>query len=286
MRFAKLAVIAVVMLAGPRPARAGDPNADAKRALERCGADSEAAQRHRKAGRLLAARDSFRRCARAECPAPISSFCLSRLNETEAALPTLVVRARDANGTDVPDLDVFVNGARVGRSDGRAISVEPGPNAVRAFRGTTPVSDTTSLVVLEGEKLRAVSLTIGPRIAASPEPARPEPAAPSRSVGPLPWVLGGLGLASLGTGAALWTSGLVERSNQLDAGGCAPRCDDSVTDSIRTRLVIGDVLVAVGVVSIGVATYLFLRPTPRASAVTSRAGTKLHDPVGVYVRAH
>jgi hypothetical protein len=260
--------LAFALLSFPRTLAAAEPpNAESKRVLDQCNADSEAAQRQRKAGKLLAARDAFRGCARPECPAAIATFCSGRFAEVEAALPTLVLRVRDGTGADLADLDVWINGARAGKSDGRAIAVDPGPNAIRVTRPSTGVSAATSVVVLEGEKLRPITIALSASNPAAPpsapSPPNPEPKpAPSHSPGALPFILGGLGVVSIGSGALLWASGLSDRSSELEPSGCAPRCSDSVKDSIRTKLLIGDGLALLGIVSVGIATYLFLKPAP------------------------
>jgi hypothetical protein len=261
MARAKVWCLALVLACAPRWARAADP--PPRLSVDQCNAESEEGQRQRRAGKLISARSHFRMCAREECPAAISSFCLGRLTETEAAIPSIVVHARDAAGVELADLDVSVNGAGAGRSDGRAIEVDPGPNAIHLGRGATSLSATTSVVIGEGEKLRPITLAVLPS-APAPQQQREEererPPSSSGSVpGFVPYVLGGLGVVSAGAGAILWSSGLGARSADLGPGGCAPQCSGSDRDAIHTRLLVGDVLALVGVLSLSGAAYLFLR---------------------------
>jgi hypothetical protein len=52
---------------------------------------------------------------------------------------------------------------------------------------------------------------------------------------------------------------------------CSPFCQSSEVDKVRTKYVVADACLAVGVLSLGVATYLFLRD-PSAGTKTSQGG--------------
>lgn len=76
-------------------------------------------------------------------------------------------------------------------------------------------------------------------------------------------MLGGVGVAGI---AAFTVLVLTTRArlNELRET-CAPSCDPSEEGSLRTRLILADVSLVIGVASLGAATYLFLRPTPSTS---------------------
>src|SRR5262249_25684859 len=135
--------------------------------------------------------------------------------------------------------------------------------AIRLSRRSASMSATTSVVIGEGEKLRAITVPVVLKTP-EPEPERKEsPKTPRKAVRVLPYALAGLGVVSAGAGALLWSSGLGGLSAALERGGCPPHCSSSVRASIHPRLVVGDVLVLVSALSLAGATYLFLR-TPGA----------------------
>jgi hypothetical protein len=233
-------------------------HAEPRRSLEECAGESESGQRQQRARKLRDAREDFRRCAADGCPSAIATFCIGRLGEVESALPTVVVQVRDPGGRDLADFDLLIDGSIVGKADGRSIEVDPGPHTFVAQHGTGATAP-TMVVVAEGEKHRVLILSLPP---GEPPPSKPAPP-PPRPMPPLVYLLGGLGLVALGGGAVFWGSALSARSDELEPGGCAPRCPDDVRDSIRSRILVGDSLALAGVLSLGVAAYLLLR-TPQA----------------------
>jgi hypothetical protein len=72
-------------------------------------------------------------------------------------------------------------------------------------------------------------------------------------------LIGGVGLAGFGGFAVFGLTGLSEKRDLADT--CAPSgsCAAGDVSSARTRLIIADVSLGVGVVAVGIATYLFLR---------------------------
>src|SRR3954453_19637075 len=67
---------------------------------QECARAAESGQRLLKAGKLTAGRAEFLTCARDVCPGAVRPYCLRWLEEVDAALPSFVVRARDAEGND------------------------------------------------------------------------------------------------------------------------------------------------------------------------------------------
>src|SRR4051794_5488755 len=59
---------------------------------------------------LIEAREQFRACAAAQCPAVVQRDCASWLVEVEQNLPTVVVTAKDGTGGDLVDVKVVVDG--------------------------------------------------------------------------------------------------------------------------------------------------------------------------------
>lgn len=229
-------VSAVIALAG----RAEADEAD------QCANEAEAGQVARAAGKLRAAREHVIACARPTCPRVVRSDCARWLNEIEAEVPSIVVRARE-DGRDVAEVVVFVDGTKTAeRVDGKPIPLDVGEHELRFEKaGVAPVSQ--RVVVRSGERSRLVSVVFGAEAAGAGRPSL---------VGPL--VLGGVGLGLLGGGGALWAVGSGEHADLESTCAPAGACSSADIDASRTKLILGDVAVAVGVVALAGAAYWYL----------------------------
>jgi hypothetical protein len=87
---------------------------------------------------------------------------------------------------------------------------------------------------------------------------------------PLVFWLGALGVASIGAGTIFYAFGLGERSDLSLT--CAPThaCSDSRIHAAEAKLVVGDVLVGLGIVSLVAAAYMYFA-APRKSHLDVRA---------------
>ncbi len=254
-----IATFFVASLASPQPK---SPSSEVKKA---CVAQADQGQALRGQGKLSAAKEQFARCSRDECPGPLRQDCATWMNEVVQAMPSVVVGARDAAGKDLVDVRVTIDGkAAAERLDGQPILLDPGVHQVRYQRDDGTFIE-ERVVVRAGEKNRALTAKFpGPAGAgAAPvgtRPVKPTKAGPKAGAasGPpvLAWVLGGVGVAALGT--ALYFN--LTASSDVDnlRKTCAPRCEQSQVDSVRTRYTVAGVAAGVGVVSLGVAAYLFL----------------------------
>ncbi len=259
----------------PRVARAIDKEA--------CVAASDAAQKHRAGKKLVAARKELLVCAQDECPAVVKKDCADWLADVDASLPTVVVAAKDAaSGGDLVDVRVLIDGELLAeRIDGAALPVDPGPHTIR-FEPKTGKAVEQQIVVKEGERNRLVSVTLGePAPAPDPAPAPAPAPAPdvTRDVPPAvqgtptaAWILGGVGVAALGSFAYFGLTGRSDVKELRDT--CAPDCAKSDEDAARNKLLIADVSLAVSVVSLGIATYMFLTtPSAPTKSTTSAKAT-------------
>src|SRR5580700_2222690 len=106
-----------------------------------CIAASEAAQSLRDRRALLEARDQLAVCSRDVCPAPIRSDCIQQRSEVDAAMPSVVLRAKDARAEDMVDVRVLCDGVVVAtQEDGKALAVDPGAHTFRfEAQGVPPV---------------------------------------------------------------------------------------------------------------------------------------------------
>lgn len=252
------------------------------RAEGTCAAAYEESQVARSEGRLRAAQRELTSCTRAECAEFIRVDCARWLGEVEAAQPTVVLQAIDS-GADIVDVNVTLDEQPlVELLDGKAVAVDPGRHTL-VFRraGHAPVE--MPLVFREGEKNRAVIADFSPKRATTPAaPAAPAPvtvAAERRAI--WPWILLGVGAAGVGAfgGLAVW--GNAER-HDLERS-CSPRCSEDRIDGVRSKFLLADVSLGVGIAALAGSGYLFWRhasqesgPSPGARldsarvAVTSR----------------
>jgi hypothetical protein len=247
-----LPALVVAAAAWPSRARAGPPPGK-----EACLDAYERAQRLRRAARLRDARADLIACSNDACPAALRPDCVAWLAEVEAAQPTILLVAKTTGGADVPGVRVSIDGTpQVGRLDGVAVPVDPGPHRVRfEADGFEPVE--RDIVVREREKARV--------LAAQLEAAHP-PAASGASRRVAVWALGALGVAGLG---AFTCFGLRGRSMQadLDSLGCKPSCPEDDVAAMDRSYLAANVSLGVGVASLGVAAYLVLSApkTPAAA---------------------
>jgi hypothetical protein len=170
----------------------------------------------------------------------------------DAAQPTIVLKAEDANGVDVTDVLVELGGRKLATSlDGRAIPVDPGKLSF-VFRRTPFEPVTVEIVIAEGEKSRTVRAKLGPH--ASVVSLTPlDPGVTRRSA--VGWALPG-GLALFGA-VSLTFAGLTRLSAGNDADvlrrTCAPHCPIEERSSLSDRLTTVNVALGIGLGSLALA---------------------------------
>src|ERR1700690_617433 len=158
-----------------RTALATDPKVE-------CIASADQAQQARDDGKYRAARDAFVSCSRSVCPKMVAASCTKWLRETQDAIPTVVLSAKDANGADVSDARVTYDGAPlVSTLDGKPVEVDPGSHKLHfEHDGFDPLAQT--IVVKAGEKLRSINVTFHAADAVKTETHR-EPVAEEKKTG-------------------------------------------------------------------------------------------------------
>jgi len=216
-RITLLTIAAVVSLVTGRDALAADPTtAD-------CLASSDASLRLGNEHKLLAERAQLLVCAAATCPAEIRRECLSRVEEVNSHIPTIVFWAKDASGADLSAVRVTMDGALLTeRLEGTALSTDPGEHSFTfETRGLPPV--TRSFTILQAQKDRRelilfgttaapATTAIAPPLAAS----SPAASAPGEGLGTsrvLALVAGGVGVVGLGLGTAFGAMALSDKSD-------------------------------------------------------------------------
>lgn len=223
-------------------------------------------QRLRQERKLLEARDALVSCAGYECPVIVRRDCLNWLEELRREVPSLVFRV-SVDGRSTADAKVFLDGELVAEQlDGRAIEVNPGLHTVRYEVGALPPLE-QEVIVTEGERFRVVEGAFVSPVEAEPEaPAagtgQPPPATEVQYERPVPmaaYVLGGVGVAALATGAGFGVATLTLESDMKKR--CADRCTQDAIDALEQRALIADIALGVGAASVVAAGLIyFLRP--------------------------
>ena len=258
--FAVLAATTTLLI-GETAARADD--------REQCAAAADQAQQLRDEGKYRRAREQLLVCARDVCPAPIKRDCLEWLSQVENTAPTVVFGARDGT-KDLSDVKVSVDGVQVtDRLDGKSFQMDLGKHTVKfEYQGQVKEEE---VIVGAGQKNRNVTVTFG---AAAPVPGPTPPPSGGEGGGSLvpAAVVGGIGVLALGSFVIF---GLGGKSAVDDLQSCKPHCAETDVDKARTKLIIADISLGVGIVALGVATYMFLtRPKLDAGVKTGQAFTK------------
>jgi hypothetical protein len=250
-RSALLATSLLALDLGARTAKADDTDA--------CLAAYEKAQQLRKDGGLGASREQLNVCVQPKCHALIKRDCSMWMAELEKAVPTIIVNARDAGGRDLLAVRVLVDGAVLqDRLDGKPHEVDPGVHLFRFERDGSVLAE-ERIVIQEGEKGRVINVKVGAAETPSSGPAaRPEPSAPAPIGGYVLLGVAAVGASAFGILAAIGKHDLDEM--RKEPGGCAPRCDPSRVNAVRSEIFAANMSLGVGLVAAGVGTYLLLKP--------------------------
>jgi hypothetical protein len=227
------------------------------------------AQKLRDVEKLRDAREKLVACARPACPEPIARQCDKWLTEVDADMPTVILDAKNASGRDVAEVRVSVDDVVfLERLGGQAIPMDPGHHVLR-FQHPGSSDVVQDIVLRVTEKNRKVQVLFE---APGSSTARTQgPALPSDRRGPIPtlaWVLGGVGVVAAGLVTVLWAAEQHTYDECRNAG-----CPDATQSRLRTEQKVAWGAAAVGVVSVGLATWLILdRPTTGGVALDLELG--------------
>ncbi|MGC4090706.1 MAG: hypothetical protein QM756_23110 [Polyangiaceae bacterium] len=239
-----------------------------------CAEAYEKAQEQRKAGQLVGARESLQSCLNDACPDFIRGDCTAWFSEVQAELPTLVFQAR-AQGEDLSQVRVSA-GERVlsARLDGQAVELDPGEYDLRfEAEGMRPF--TQHVVVARGERNRLIEVQLVPLPSTSePPPAPPKvvpappPVAKARSWA-APLVFGGIGVLGVGAFAGLGAWGRSQESSLKNS--CSPDCSSQQVGEVRTKYLLADVSLGVGVASLALGAYFLIAGSSSDAAARASA---------------
>ncbi len=273
-----LAAASSILVSGP--AKAADPTtAD-------CLAASDASLRSGNEHKLRAERSQLLVCAAASCPADIRRECIRRVDEVNAAIPTLIFAAEDADGRDLTAVKVTMDGELLAeRLEGTALSIDPGQHDF-VFETAGQPRLTGQYVIREGQKDRRESIKFGvgttaesPR-AASPLPLPAAPASEddaNQGLGTQRIVAifaAGAGVVGVGVGGAL---GMLAVSKKNDAekvcpGQCADQNGVDLWSDAKSAGNTSTVLFIAGGAAIAGAVVLWLTGSPSAAASATQVG--------------
>jgi hypothetical protein len=223
---------------------------------------------HEKQGRLATASADFAKAATlatSEGHRDRTAFATSRVEELAARLPRLTLRVSDA--ARARGIEVRLDGGGVDAATlGAEVPVDPGRHEIHAsISGCTPW--TRSMKLAEGEReVVEVSAEQGCVSAAASgaaeAPVSPRPEARESAGGGgriAAFVLGGVGIASVGVGLAFGLRTLTRRGDAESfarAGDAAGA--QSANDEARTDAWVSDIAIGVGAAQLAIATYLLL----------------------------
>jgi hypothetical protein len=243
-----------------RPARAADPS------VSDCLMAAETSLKLRAEHKLRLTRTQLLVCSAASCPAEVRQECNRRIDEVNAASPTIVLAVKDRAGSDLSAVRVSVDGQVVAEHlDGSALSIDPGPHEF-TFEASGAPTLTETIILHEGEKDRreTVALAVG----AAPQPSTAGPGSSSGAAGEsatsgagkaqriVGLVAGGVGVVGLGLGAVFGvlasSSWKTAQSECPDHTGCSPQAmndrSHAVTDATASTVgfIAGGALLAGG----------------------------------------
>jgi hypothetical protein len=192
---------------------------------------------------------AFIECSQESCPSAVRSACVEWLHDVEARRPSVVIAIVAADGRDITEVSIEVEGAAV--EQGTTVQVDPGFHRLRVH---APGYEDTSMsfVAREGEKRRPLRVQLD----ALREHVGHKSERPGEVITPVTWVTGGLAVLAFGSFAYF---GLTGRSRASDLRAtCAPACAESDRSAVKTRYLVADLSLVAGLLLGGVSVWSFL----------------------------
>jgi hypothetical protein len=265
-------------IAQAQSAPAAAPDAP-KSASETCSAAYERTQTEKLAGHYVAASAAALECSQIQCSGAIVKECLRFYEALEADTPTLVFSARKAEGGELTDVRVEMDGQLAAEKiTGRPLAVDPGPHDfvfIHPERGRLDVKETARV----GDHARVLEVTFTDPNAKPPAPdgALAPPVAMvkgPRRVPVMSYVLGGVGVVALGGFAYFRLSGVSDYNGYNST--CSPRCNPDDVDPVRKKFVYSYVSLGVGIASLAGAGLVYVFAPRRDSVPAVQASITPH----------
>lgn len=239
-----------------------------KSAAESCSAAYERTQTEKLAGHYVAAAAAALECSQLQCNSAIVQECVRFYSALESETPSVVFSARKAEGGELTDVRVEMDGKKVAETiTGRPFSLDPGPHNfvfIHAKRGLLRLNETARV----GDKARVLEVTFADPNA---KPGGKDGAAAEKkpAVPVATWVLGGIGVAALGAFTYFRLSG-VSDYNSLNES-CSPNCNPDDVDPIRKKFTYSYISLGVGAAAL-VGAGAFFIANKSSSGSTVQAG--------------
>jgi hypothetical protein len=275
---AVLAAVFSALASAAAPARAADPG------IGECLSAAESSLKLRSDHKLRAARAQLLVCTSQSCPLEVRQECVKRIDEVNAASPTIVLAVKTPAGRDIAAVKVTVDGQVVAEHlDGSAIAIDPGSHEF-SFEVQGEATVTQTIILHEGEKERRETVVIGKPAEAptavvgppgAPAPAPESPASGSSVLRPVGLVIGGVGVAGIGVGAVFgalassaWKSATRDCSSHTN---CSPSSMNEHNTAVTDATISTVAFIAGGVLAAGGVTLFFIAPSSPAATVGLRA---------------
>ncbi len=230
------------------PAKASAAPPTTAECLAASDASIDAANGHR----LRRERSQLLVCSDASCPAEIHAECIRRVEEVNAAIPTIIFEARDATGADLSEATIAMDGEVLAqRIDGIALPIDPGLHAFTFEHAGQPAVRKV-FVIREGQKERREVITFDWQ----PFPSKTAAGHALRVQQILGIAAVAVGVAGLGLGAVFGIDAMSKRKDAericpdqcADNNGVALWSDARSTGNLSTvAFVVGGVATAAGV---------------------------------------
>jgi hypothetical protein len=251
-------------------------------------------QKLRKVGKLKEADEKFLRCAEANCPGEVVTDCTKWHTEVTALLPSVTLSAKNGEGKDLIDVRVFLDGTSVASQlDGKAIVADPGVHEFRfEVSGEPPITE--RVVLNEGEKVRKVSVRFGSKNT-NEDDKKGDDRKGDAGTKPLPigaFIVGGVGLAAVGVGAALYLTGAADypadctRAADGKGGTCLNPENNTRGQEADNRMIAGQwTMLGGGIVFLGgLAWFIVDRVTPTSKKSKESRYAPVFSPTSVQIR--
>jgi hypothetical protein len=219
------------------------------------------------------------------------------LDQLQQQLPYLTIKVAAGSW---PGMTLLLDGVEFSAGTvGVAVPVDPGDHqvivrapgrALGTFHKAVRVGEKAELTVSPGvEEAPKPVVAAAPAVSAPPKPAvqpqKPEPPPENKSEGGSPaagYIIGGVGVAALATSVVTGIMALGKNSTVKDHCDAAPAgslrlCDPTglqAADSGKTLALVSDITLGVGLVGVGVGTYLVV--TAGSGASRERASIAFH----------
>jgi hypothetical protein len=222
---------------------------------EACSSAYTKGQEDRLAGRLYSAREAFKVCEEASCPAALAADCKHWKAEVEADLPTIRVKVTNAQGAAIEHPQLFSDGVSVPEAAlAQPVILEAGPHVLRVEAAGYRALEVEKALRPSDREIEVVLV-----MHALDEPA-PSGAKPGHPVPALAIALASVGVVALGSSLYF---GLSSHNQYEDLKSkCAPYCPQSDADSVRSKALISDVALLTSAAAFGAAAWLFFGATP------------------------